>query len=59
VSIVTIDGTTVRVLTVNAGPRGPAGATVASGVTYDPTVSGLTATTVQAAIDELRALISD
>jgi hypothetical protein len=60
VSIVVVDGAPARVVTVNVGPRGPQGepgSSEAVGVAYDPAVSGLVATNVQAAIDELRALI--
>lgn len=38
------------------GPTGAAGPSVASGITYDPTTSGLVAVTAQAAIDELAAV---
>jgi hypothetical protein len=40
VSIVRVDGTAARVVTVNAGPRGPAGTTDYNELTNRPTLAG-------------------
>lgn len=49
----------IRLLEKEENGGGSGGATTAANVTYDNTTSGLTATNVQAAIDEVAAGITE